>query len=605
MRRQYKTIKNYLILLMVLVLLSAFMALKNMAIGLLLLTLGIAFPLVFIATLALFSLCFFPTVTASEINAGWLGRSLAITLSLFILVAAFAGPGYLAQKEGKLLLSSLIKNDHNPDTPVKAKSLEIFRQKTNYEGLFMDSEPCGYECRTLLLSGQMDWVRVTMLGRTRKHSVEPANASTFYTLARGKKCRISASEQGKDRSCILMSPDSGKTAELSITFETQNPKNLFENTRTMLTEWQKVRVATAHLHKQDQSTEIFRQTEAELLIARALTIVAARMRGMSSGGTELAKASHRLNRISFKSSLIALGYDLSERPGANPAKTKPRSWKGKITQEMSLELAAVLNLPQKQKFNSEQAKVIINWTRHAIQTKPWTKEMIALLRRIIHEPRLKSYTSTPGIFSRHREVAKQLLPDIFHILERDGIFVRDSIAKQVLLGFLYIDSALLKTYSDRILSLAASSETMRFQLLRVMGRIDIDPSPYLTPLPKNGPDEELIQRLRGACYADKKWAKSLIPHIRNAVKNYLAVPLKSRQLWPRKSRRYAKALLKTLANLGDIAFVESELTTEHHKYGTIFSDRYSRRLNHGEKILESIKFYQKNPQQHNRICRHF
>ncbi len=119
-----------------------------------------------------------------------------------------------------------------------------------------------------------------------------------------------------------------------------------------------------------------------------------------------------------------------------------------------------------------------------------------------------------------------------------------------------IDAALLVSQASRIVALLDKGPDARAILLPIVGRIGVDPLPYLTPIlaDRTSPSPYSPNpRVIGACRADPQWAKELISPLRDAYRDTPG---------ERGDDQYYRGLvLKALANLGDRDFVEHELST--------------------------------------------
>jgi hypothetical protein len=92
--------------------------------------------------------------------------------------------------------------------------------------------------------------------------------------------------------------------------------------------------------------------------------------------------------------------------------------------------------------------------------------------------------------------------------------------------------------------------------LPIVGRIGVDPLPYLTPVlaDRTSPSAySFYPRVIGACRADPQWATELISPLREAYRDTAGER--------GDDQHYRGLLLKALANLGDRDFVEHELIT--------------------------------------------
>ena len=160
---------------------------------------------------------------------------------------------------------------------------------------------------------------------------------------------------------------------------------------------------------------------------------------------------------------------------------KPKGWRDGVNDAMTRDLVAVLDLPQTEKFNREQAGVIFNWIMHAREVTNWTPESIELLRRVARDGRLRSATYFDQIFERNPAVAAALMPDILDMIARDGIGADYTVERQCAYTFAQLDPSLLRPYARRIIELMEQGPDTREILLPAMGASASTPRPTCYP----------------------------------------------------------------------------------------------------------------------------
>jgi hypothetical protein len=492
------------------------------------LTLGLGIPLIFVGTVLAYGLCARPAVRA------WSGppsrRGPAVVLSAVAVMALAVLPGLVGRVQAHFGMQSLRANDYVPATPPALQSLEIWRPASSYDGTFEDNTGCGPECRSVLAAGRVGWVRVAMLGSA------DGSSSTVYR-------RADAGECGGDpignpvlpMSCVLIADDPGGVADLVIRFDEVAK---FKAGRGTFFTWHLARSVIATRLEGGKGVEILRQTGAVVEIPSIPVFI------IEMHFAQLNDTSHA---ISLRRTLETLGLISAAKP-ADATPPRRRTWEDGIDAGMNREVETVLNLSQVAPFNADQARVIYDWLTAARQIKNWAPDQLALLRRIALDQRIRVPTNFDQIFERHREVAEALLPDILDLLEAHGVTNDYTAERQAAYTFARIDPDLLAPYAQRILALREKDSKLWGILLPAVGRLGVDPSPYLLPIAHD------IEGVRAACLAEIRWAPMLIPGLRDAVS------ANARIQEPDISRgSFGSAALRALAKLGDADFVRQYL----------------------------------------------
>lgn len=543
---------TYLYCMAALAVIAVVMSIPDLALLFLYLTFGLGVPLVLAASGLAYGACLFPLVLFWRL--GGLPRLAGGAISAAAIAVFALLPGLWAQRQAERAVAEVAAADRGPAAAITARSLEIRRKPPDYDDLFADREACGFECRSLLLTGKMDWVRVVMndggtaMGRPAKET------RSFYLAGGGADCAVPGSVLAEDATCVLLRPDPGTPAGLVVIFEEGGREALPGALDSGWYRWQGWRRAQAFQREGAELVEQLRRTDAELEIVMRPTVYGPELKDMSSSGTGLIMISRRFNPISFSGVLAELGLAPAEVPGARPSSFRSGHWKDGINDEMTRELISVLDLPGEETFGEVQNKVIRRWVMHARSIERWTPELITLLRRIVRERRFRRSPFVEQIVTGNTEVAREILPDVFDMIEIDGLGRDATVAREVASILPRLDSDLLKPHAGRILALMSLNDGTREHLLPVVGRLGIDPTRYLLPFTGDLTSRRPFPRVRGACFAEKTWAPVLIPELRAALKT-------RRKAGARSTFRYAEELLEALANLGDGAFVEAELVS--------------------------------------------
>jgi hypothetical protein len=208
------------------------------------------------------------------------------------------------------------------------------------------------------------------------------------------------------------------------------------------------------------------------------------------------------------------------------------------------EVIAILDLPQRETFDAGKSSTISDWVIHAGMIKAWTPEQIALLRRIMHDRRIDQGLSVGQIFERDASVARALLPDFIEIAEQGGLKAGPLRGSTYVLR--HLDPSLVQPFASRIVALIDRDADTRRQFIASVGRLGFDPTSMLFPLPPMRDQHLRMESLRGACFAESRWAPSLVAALRRELS-----PTPSRQ-----SRAADQPVLHVLIALGDRQTVE-------------------------------------------------
>jgi len=542
--------RSYIIAIAVLIGLSLIMSGSDVGLVVLMVTLGFGFPLVYSATGLFYALCAAPAVVLWE--EGRSARAMGIALAALAIVAAAYAPGYFGRRQAELSARSLMSADHRPDAAIAATSLEIRRPENDYVGTFIGQNACGSECRAALAGSDLQWVRVTM---DRPSGARGKADGAFYRALHGGDCAVPGSATPTNTAvCVVVAEDTREPAELTISFED------LQIAPTESAPWQLSRIASARTvvavrSKGGDKQEVLKQTEVTYSVPIAPTVVGPRFSGMHSEGADFAPTWRTVNKITLAGVLGQLGYLNAAAASAKSKSPIQDDWRTSINDEMTREMIAVLDLPQTEPFNPQQMKPVSDWTMHARNVQEWTPDLIALLRRLARDRRIRTPTSFDQIFERQQEVTKALLPDVLDRIALDGINSDYTPARQAAYTFPRIDAALLKPEAARIIALLGQSNDGRASLLPAIGRLGVDPLPYLTPFSDDVSKRSFYAgnpRLIGACRSEKTWATELIEPLREE----LEAPQTPRD----RDRR--DLILKALTNLGDGDFARRRLSAD-------------------------------------------
>lgn len=535
--------------------LTLIMAVKDIALAVLMMTLGLALPLVFAATVLVYTVCAYPAVALW--NEGPSARAGGLLGSVAMIALVALTPSLLGQWQASRIARAWQTHDVKPSAPAAARTIEIRRPIESYDKTFSGNEACGSECRRVLSSGRIEWIRVVMGTAQRRDS---ENRTTLHVARRGSACEVpGGSAMSPEQVCIIQVADSQEAADLVIDFQA-GPAS-FKPSQTGFVELRAPRTVVARTG----TDIILRQTEVRVARPYRPLIVGPRIQGMSSSGAEIQKRLETYNQITLAGIIEKLGLPLGDEstPGVRPV--TPRDWRQPLDDTMTRELLAVLDLPTPGRFGTDQMRVVSQWVMHARSVKEWTPELIGTLRRMLHDQRIEGGTFFDQIFERNPAVTTALMPDVLQVLEQRNTELH-TMARSAAWAFVRIDPAFYQPHTDEILRLISKGGRSAEPLTGVVGRLGIDPTPYLLPLGGGPNRNDMRARIRGSCMADKQWAPILIPALRDEL------PALSGARGGMRDQR--QALLRALASLGDGEFVETALAQ-----GDKDDDRLRRRIN--------------------------
>jgi hypothetical protein len=543
-----RSMRAYWIAIAALAGLTLLMAGQDVGLSVLLVTLGLGFPFVFAATGLVYGLCAAPLVVFWP--AGGRARQGGAAAALVLIALVALAPCYIGRYAAAAAAAVLRASDHMPKEQVGASTLEIRRPADSYDGTFADQQACGVECRTLLSTGQARWLRVV---EVKQFTAQTVTSSTFHQALRGKACAAPGADPNDSAVCVVDVADPGDPANLVIDFV--NP--LGNREAIPLTPFASIvrrRAVVVRTGPIGQGSEIMRQTEITVETPIRPAVFGPGIQFGHSGGVDVVRDDDTINPLTLGGVLRRLGYSLHSTGGA-PSRLTEAQFQTPVDESMTREMIAVLDLPGDAPFNDQQMAVLFSWIQHARHVKEWTPDLLAVLRRFVRDRRVRRPTFFAQIFTRP-EVAAALLPDVLDMIEIDGIGKDYTPAREAAYRLGDIDAALLVSQASRIVALLDKGPDVRAILLPIVGRISVDPLPYLTPIlaDRTSPSPySFYPRVIGACRADPQWTKELISPLRDAYRDT------SGRLG--NDQYYRGLVLKALANLGDRDFVEHELST--------------------------------------------
>ena len=228
----------------------------------------------------------------------------------------------------------------------------------------------------------------------------------------------------------------------------------------------------------------------------------------------------------LKKVMLELGYEFSS---AKPIVKRQQVWIGKSgdgpSTGLTREVVSTLDLPGKKPFNRLHSTPIKYWIEALARMDSIQPYQLELLSRVVMDIRFSGPSRIKQILKKP-SVARALLPVALNTLEASkhaGEFKYNfTIAHQIAHQLDAMNREFLRPHSKQIAALSKRYNSVR----DVVGRLDIDPTPYLLPLEypntliiSKSAERDLSSKLRGACMADDKWSFILIPELQKAADN--------------------------------------------------------------------------------------
>lgn len=503
--------RAYFILFCLMMVSTALMTIKNMAVTLLWLTLGLGFPLLFAPSWLIYMICLLPAVACWRLPRL---RLPTVTISLALAAAVAVTPALLSRKEAKQMAAAAEKLDIRPGRLSASRSMEIIRPAGgDYHHKFLN-EACPAECRHLLVSGQMDWVRVKMTAEAG-NSQSVTQTSTFV-VGKGEQCSIGGDDRAEAARCVLAGANNKDKAGLQVEVGYRAMKS---DSGSGLSRIESLRLLSISSLSDGAYQTQFRQTESTIYTTFMPLLVGPQVNGTSSSGFQALQTFGHYNAISFQGALESFGYIFT---GMEASTEKPRTYKDNTppSEALTLEVLSILDLPGKEELNQQQMDTINMWVMQARayggpkNTYPFTEATTALVRRLLDDRRIENISFIDQLLQRDPEMLAAFVPTILSSLE--GADAPRAVSKSAARSLRILDSKVLAPYAARINQI----RRRHFQrghdpLAGAATRLGVNPVPLL---PLDADDEDYSNKLGALCRADKTWS----PEIRAAVIAYAA-----------------------------------------------------------------------------------
>jgi hypothetical protein len=486
------------------------LAVPNVLLVVLLFSFGLLFPILFVPTLWVYLTALLPAVLGWHAGSSRLATAAIALLGVSVVALV---PGLAARWAVQIDARPILALDiagHLPDWP---RQIEFERPARYYGGLDdpLRTAACDQLCQTLLLSRAVDAVRVSAIEKIRKPM--PAVVYSYEERATCPKAfpdaaaALPATQMAASRGrCIVAAVAGQWTPGVKVVTTEQadgwRPRWQFLSSARDLTR-QEVLVAG-----NGGWQLISRRTELRAKILRIPLLLGFPFSTGMHLGPGWERTAITINKTDPADALAAtLGFrgEMPD-PGGEPVLvTIDRILTAEGNDKLGPELMAVIN-------------------RHleSLRPKPaLSPEDVALVGRLIANRRVTDHFRVFVLLERHPAAAAGMVSDILDRLEEpvpEAVGHNHSHLSWVL-ARAPIDS--LKPLAPRILEVASRSDEWPLSpLLRVTGRLGVDPT-YLLTRRLNAKSHYVREAAAmGVCTADEPWASALAPHVETILDQY-------------------------------------------------------------------------------------
>ena len=377
---------------------------------------------------------------------------------LAVLVVAIA-PGWLSRWQADDLETRLRASDVTRAIQPLPQTIELREPFASVmPAAPFETEPCGRECRALLMSGEVEWVRIV-----RQATQADLVSATRFRAATGAACPAAETGHGAGGRCVLVAPDDGARAALVVdaTFLERSALADFQSSAPLAPEIRFGRRLTAMA--QGVPEPIFVRTEAAANVVSIPFGLWPASHGMSSGGYEIWRVGRTIAPLSLSQVFGALGYARSMELASSLPQGGADIHDPPAPEAVN-RAASVLDLPANVALNRTHVELVNRWIARAVWTKPLPPRDVALVRRILLEPRMGWFGSLDRLLARP-EVAASLLPDMLDLLETRDLTKKVDATRLAFIALRTMPVAALEPQRARILRKAQwrgpNAEAMR------------------------------------------------------------------------------------------------------------------------------------------------
>ena len=480
---------------------TALFAVPNLVLAFAFITLGVGFILaaavvnIFVAMLALMPMVLLGF--GGNKRRGLLGLLLgAIGYGAYLFGPEIAGNREVEKARAALLDAQIHQN-------VDLQTLRSFElQLVQKSG----AEACKAACKSLLIGGHADWVRVVPIVQN-KSKYAPKTGGLLFETASGAACA------GGPSPCIISVPDTGKTALVLVTATPISGTAIREFSKSLsfskIVRGTQIEVIE---RRNDDPKVIFRQANLRASVPASPTVLMPAFQGMESAGYTSVQKDVGRDELRIFDALRTFGFDLKVIPDVFAGEDKKHFKRLPTATDMSL-ARRVLDQNGSSDFAPEDQQLLSNYVTKA----RWFKELPAvhmdLLERIIKDPRVSGVHNMDQVLRNDRAFRDRVLPWIFESLadEKEG-------SKRMWLSIgtalrSYYTPAELAPYYETYLTFYRE-ERLGIQMSDIMGRFGQDPSEQFAAAFDATP-EGLALAVKALCQSESRWQKPLSGQLLN------------------------------------------------------------------------------------------
>jgi hypothetical protein len=523
-------------------------------------TLGLAFPLLFSPTAFVYLLCLMPLALF------WRNRNARVpgAIAAVAIVGAVAlTPAYLSWQREHAIAGSLADLQVKPSKIQAFRSIELLKHANfslDLSGSDFQNDACDSICRSLIEHGEVDWIRVVI---PTQNGDKPANV-TLFVSGSGKDCAVPGSSSPSPANCVLIRADHGLSASLTLRLEDGYGNGIEakneEERHLYAAGWRRI---SAYDNTNGKSEKVLLLQEQSFQVAVFPTIITPGISGLNSGGFELEHRTIRILPIDYAEAYRLLGFRAKLLVPAQRT-SEEKTWRREPTDSEIRDLISVLDLPGSESFNQAQSEIVDRWTRYARIYKVWNADRLELARRILADNRVEFTSWFDQVFAKP-EVATALLPIVLDEVESSNAANPRHAMKQALWHMPQLEPGILKANSAQIIKIIEAQRYGDFgpSFLATYAVIGENPLPLLD---KMAGKDGAITKIRTLCLAEPRASVAYIQRLREEFE-------KSQRPgdWPEDE---TEAALNALVLHGDDNFVQSAIDTSQWRH----KDKMFRRL---------------------------